>query len=93
MYNPSITLEAAKDIVDFNFNNPKMKFVKAEVQDTGLEVPKQMLVLYYAKDGIDYEKEGMRYSELQIPIPNVIEMLHFAMKTITDAHELTEGYR
>ena len=89
MYKPSITPEAAKDIVDFTFSNPTRKFKKAEIKTylDGEEM-KYMLHIFYSH--VDYPEIS---HELSIPFENVIELLSFAMTTLSDAHELTEGYR
>lgn len=94
MYKPSITPEAAGDIPAFSFHNPKRKYQYASLMDYEVEgIKKQALTLHYEVEGVDYSRPGTQLSVVQMPIDNVIEMLSFAMTTITGAHELTEGYR
>lgn len=90
-----ISPEAARDIVEEIFDNPKRKFVNAKITTHSLDSDdKQFLTLEYTIQGLLYIPEDRStFSVLEMPINNVLELLKFAMSTVTDVDQLIQGYK
>ncbi len=85
MFKAMLTPEASVDLVK-HWENPKLKFLRAEIQNDVDHPLNPLLNLFY--ESVDHPGKTPR--QICLPIPSVVEMLRFAMTTVNNARELTD---